>query len=163
MQLWPWKGLEFRTMGNNIRCTRVRLPTSHKVTFIKNSNRHENCTMPIRCHLWNIFYQINSNSFPAQPYHIPFIQYWHSSNLHHIILFETMCHHPPPSPPPPPSSMYNTQNKNSLTFQAISVFPRMSDRKYICFHDWWPLGNSAPCPEHCCVGASHLCPGKSGR
>lgn len=67
--------------------------------------------------------------------------------------------------PPLPSPIIHVhmQNINSLTFQAISVFPRMSDRKYICFHDWWPLGNSAPCPEHCCVGASHLCPGKSGR
>lgn len=66
-------------------------------------------------------------------------------------------------PLPSPIIHVHTQNKNSLTFQAISVFPRMSDRKYICFHDWWPLGNSAPCPEHCCVGVSHLCPGKSGR
>lgn len=145
-------------MGNNIRCTRVRLPTSHKVTFIKNSNRHENCTMPIRCHLWNIFYQINSNSFPAQPYHIPFTNigkvqtYTISYNLRQCVIN-----------PPSPIIHVHMQNINSLTFQAISVFPRMSDRKYICFHDWWPLGNSAPCPEHCCVGASHLCPGKSGR
>lgn len=65
--------------------------------------------------------------------------------------------------PPSPIIHVHMQNINSLTFQAISVFPRMSDRKYICFHDWWPLGNSAPCPEHCCVGVSHLCPGKSGR
>lgn len=145
-------------MGNNIRCTRVRLPTSHKVTFIKNSNRHENCTMPIRSHLWNIFYQINSNSFPHNPFIFPLSNigivktYTTSHNLRQCVIN-----------PPSPIIHVHMQNINSLTFQAISVFPRMSDRKYICFHDWWPLGNSAPCPEHCCVGASHLCPGKSGR